>query len=215
MWFDSAVGLFRRGTKTEGEPVGDGWLVVGLGNPGAEYEATRHNVGQMALDVLADRIGGRFAAHKTNSRVAEGFLRPGGPKLVLAKSNGYMNTSGGPVSALCKYFGVPAERVIVLHDELDLPFDSIKVKQGGGHGGHNGLRHIAKALDTPEFLRVRIGIGRPPGQQDPADFVLKPFASGERDTLAVLLEDAADAVEALADDGLLATQQRFHGRAAK
>ena len=124
-------------------------------------------------------------------------------------------TSGGPVSALCKYFGVPAERVIVLHDELDLPFDSIKVKQGGGHGGHNGLRDIAKALDTPEFLRVRIGIGRPPGQQDPADFVLKPFASGERDTLAVLLEDAADAVEALVDDGLLSTQQRFHGRAAK
>ncbi len=195
--------------------MSDAWLVVGLGNPGPKYETTRHNVGQMALDVLADRRGSKFAAHKTHSRVAEGFLRPGGPKLVLAKSNGYMNTSGGPVSALAKYFGVPADRVIVLHDELDLPFDTIKVKQGGGHGGHNGLRDIAKALDTPEYLRVRIGIGRPPGQQDPADFVLKPFASSELSTLAVLLEDAADAVEALVDEGLLATQQRFHGRSTR
>ncbi len=195
--------------------MGDAWLIVGLGNPGPKYEATRHNVGQMALDVLAERIGGRFASHKTGARVAEGFLRPGGPKLVLAKSNGYMNTSGGPVSALANYFDVPAERIVVLHDELDLPFDTIKVKQGGGHGGHNGLRDIAKALGTPEFLRVRIGIGRPPGQQDPADFVLKPFASGERGAVAVLLEDAADASEALVDEGLLATQQRFHGRAAR
>lgn len=192
--------------------MGDAWLIVGLGNPGAKYETTRHNVGQMALDVLAARTGGRFAAHKTNSRVTEGFLRPGGPKLVLAKSNGYMNTSGGPVSALANYFGVPAERVVVLHDELDLPFDTLKVKQGGGHGGHNGLRDIAKALDTPGFLRVRIGIGRPPGQQDAADFVLRPFASAELGTLAVLLEDAADAAEALVSEGLLATQQQFHGR---
>ncbi len=191
--------------------MGDAWLIVGLGNPGAKYEATRHNVGQLALDVLADRRGARFAPHKTGARVAECFLRPGGPKLILAKSNGYMNTSGGPVSALAKYFDVPASRIVVLHDELDLPFDTLKLKQGGGHGGHNGLRDIAKALGTPEFLRVRIGIGRPPGQQDPADFVLKPFASGERDTLAVLLEDTADASETLVADGLLAAQQRFHG----
>ncbi|MFC6235892.1 aminoacyl-tRNA hydrolase [Leucobacter soli] len=195
--------------------MGDAWLIVGLGNPGPQYETTRHNVGQMALDTLAERIGGRFAAHRTNSRVAEGFLRPGGPKLVLAKSNGYMNTSGGPVSALAKYFSVPAERVVVLHDELDLPFDTIKLKQGGGHGGHNGLRDIAKALGTPEFLRVRIGIGRPPGQQDPADFVLRPFGKVERDTLDVLLEDAADAAEAVVSEGLTAAQQRFHGRAAR
>ncbi len=192
--------------------MSDAWLLVGLGNPGPKYETTRHNVGQMALDVLAGRIGGRFSAHKTNARIAEGVLRPGGPKLVLAKSNGYMNTSGGPVAALAKYFDLPAERIIVLHDDLDLPFDSLKVKQGGGHGGHNGLRDIAKALGTPEFLRVRMGIGRPPGQQDPADYVLKPFASGERDRLAVLLEDAADASESLVMEGLLATQQRFHGR---
>lgn len=201
--------------QKEGESVSDAWLIVGLGNPGPKYETTRHNVGQMALDVLADRIGARFAAHKTGSRVAESFLRPGGPKVVLAKSNGYMNTSGGPVSALAKYFGVPPERTVVLHDELDLPFDSLKVKQGGGHGGHNGLRDIAKALGTPDYLRVRIGIGRPPGRQDPADFVLKPFAGAEREALGVLLEDAADAAESLVDEGLLATQQRFHGRESR
>lgn len=198
------------------EPVSDDtWLIVGLGNPGAKYEATRHNVGQMALDLLAERVGGRFSPHRTGSRVAEGRVRPGGPKLILAKSNGYMNTSGGPTSALAKYFSVPAERVIALHDDLDLPFDTVKLKQGGGHGGHNGLRDIAKALDTPEFFRVRIGIGRPPGQQDPADFVLKPFATSERSALPVLLEDAADATESLVDEGLLAAQQRFHGRSAK
>ncbi len=193
----------------------DNWLVVGLGNPGAKYEATRHNVGQMALDVLASRLGASFGSHRSNARVAEGRLRPGGPKLILAKPNSYMNTSGGPVSSLVSYFGVDPDHLIVLHDELDIPFDTIKLKQGGGHGGHNGLRDIAKALGTPEFLRVRIGVGRPPGRQDPADYVLKPFASTERDALAVLLEDAADAAEQLADDGLLAAQQRFHGRDAK
>lgn len=204
-------GLRRK--KDEVPVANDNWLIVGLGNPGAKYESTRHNVGQMALDVLAHRMSAKFSPHKTNSRVAEGRLVPGGPKLILAKSNGYMNTSGGPVSALCKYLGVAPEQVIVLHDELDLPFDSLKLKQGGGHGGHNGLRDIAKALATPEFLRVRIGIGRPPGSQDPADFVLKPFGSSERDTLAVLLEDAADATEGLVNEGLTATQQRFHGGA--
>lgn len=189
----------------------DSWLIVGLGNPGPKYETTRHNVGQMALDVLADRMQARFSPHKSNARVAEGRFVPGGPKVILAKSNGFMNTSGGPVSALAKYFGVDPNRIIVLHDELDLPFDSLKLKTGGGHGGHNGLRDIAKALGTPDFFRVRIGIGRPPGQQDAADFVLKPFASAERSALAVLLEDSADAAEMLVNDGLVAAQQRFHG----
>ena len=204
--------MFWRKKHEKGEPVGDVWLIVGLGNPGPKYETTRHNVGQMALDVLSDRIGSGFASHRTNSRIAEGRLVPGGPKLVLAKSNGYMNTSGGPVSALAKYFSVPADRIVVLHDELDLPFDSIKLKQGGGHGGHNGLRDIAKALGTPDFYRVRIGIGRPPGQQDAADYVLRPFASVETGPLSVLLEDAADATELLVNEGLLAAQQQFHGR---
>lgn len=190
----------------------DAWLIIGLGNPGAKYEATRHNVGQMVVDVLAERIGAKFVQHKTGARIAEGRRAPGQAKLVLAKSNGFMNTSGGPVSALAKYFDVPIERLIVVHDELDIPFDTVKVKVGGGHGGHNGLRDIAKAMGSPEFLRVRVGIGRPPGRQDPADFVLRPFGTAERDALPVLLEDAADAAESLTTAGLLATQQSFHGR---
>lgn len=205
--------MFWRRRK-ETDAVSDAWLIVGLGNPGPKYETTRHNIGQMVVDELAERIGSRFASHRTNSRIAEGRLTPGGPKLVLAKSNGFMNTSGGPVSALAKYFDVPAERIVAVHDELDLPFDTVKLKQGGGHGGHNGLRDIAKALGTPDFLRVRVGIGRPPGQQDPADYVLRPFSSNEREAVAVLIEDAADAAESLVTEGLLATQQRFHGRNA-
>lgn len=186
------------------------WLVVGLGNPGPKYELTRHNVGQLALDVLADRIGSSFSQHRTNTRVAEGWLHPGGPKLILAKSNGYMNTSGGPVSALSNYFHIAAENLIVLHDEVDIPFDTIKLKRGGGHGGHNGLRDIAKALSTPEFLRVRIGVGRPPGQMDTADYVLRPFPKSDTETLAIMLEDAADAVELLVDHDLTIAQNRVH-----
>lgn len=207
--------MFWRKRQKDSAAVSNAWLVVGLGNPGPKYETTRHNVGQLALDELADRLGSRFASHRTNSRIAEGFFSPGGPKVILAKSNGFMNTSGGPVSALTNYFGVPADRLIVLHDELDLPFDTLKVKIGGGHGGHNGLRDIAKALDTPDFYRVRIGIGRPPGQQNPADYVLQQFRSAELPTLEVLLTDAADATELLITDGLLATQQRYHGREAR
>ena len=188
----------------------DVWLVVGLGNPGDRYAATRHNVGQMVVDALAARMGEKFRRHpRASAVVVEGRPTPGGPKLVLAKSTGYMNTSGGPVSQLAQYHGVPNERLIVVHDELDLPFDTLKLKQGGGHGGHNGLRDISSALG-PDYLRVRVGIGRPPGRQDPADYVLKPFVSAERDNLAVLVEDAADAVEAICADGLLAAQQRFH-----
>lgn len=191
----------------------DGWLIVGLGNPGPKYETTRHNVGQMVVDVLADRMGARFSQHRSNARVAEGRANPGDPKLILAKSNGYMNTSGGPVSSLAKYYGVPAERLLVVHDELDIPFDSIKLKRGGGHGGHNGLRDIARAIDSPEFVRVRVGIGRPPGQQPAGDYVLRPFTASERRSLGVLLEDAADAVTTVVLEGLLEAQQKFHGRA--
>ncbi|HEU5222658.1 MAG TPA: aminoacyl-tRNA hydrolase [Candidatus Lumbricidophila sp.] len=185
------------------------WLVVGLGNPGAQYAGNRHNVGQFVVDELARRIGAVFKSHKTPSRVAEGFVRPGGPKLVLAKSNSYMNTSGGPVSALVKYLGIDVSRLIVIHDELDLPFDTVRLKLGGGHGGHNGLRDISKALG-PEYLRVRVGVGRPPGRQDPAEFVLRDFAGTERDVLPNLVADAADAVEAIVTEGLVAAQQRFH-----
>ena len=189
------------------------WLVVGLGNPGAQYAANRHNVGQMVADELAARLGASFKTHKTPSRVAEGFLRPGGPKLVIAKPNGFMNTSGGPVSALLKYYSLPADRLVLLHDELDIPFDTVRLKQGGGHGGHNGVRDVSKATDNGDFIRVRIGVGRPPGRQDAADFVLKDFSGTERQSLPSLVSDAADAVEAIVEHGLVAAQQRFHSSA--
>lgn len=186
------------------------WLVVGLGNPGVRYENTRHNVGQMVIGELASRRGETLRAHKANARVAESWLRPGGAKLVLATPNSYMNVSGGPVSQLARFYDVPAERIVLVHDELDIPFDTIKLKTGGGHGGHNGIRDVAKALGTPDFPRVRVGIGRPPGRQDPADWVLDPFSSTERTSLALLISDAADAVELLVAEGLLAAQQKHH-----
>jgi peptidyl-tRNA hydrolase, PTH1 family len=186
------------------------WLVVGLGNPGPQYELTRHNVGQLVVDELADRRREGFKAHKANARVAETWLRPGGPKIVLAKPNSFMNVSGGPVAGLAKFYGIEPDHVVVVHDELDIPFDTIKLKVGGGHGGHNGVRDVAKALGTPEFPRVRVGIGRPPGRQDPADWVLDPFNAADRKALPILLSDAADAVEQLIGDGLLAAQQKHH-----
>jgi PTH1 family peptidyl-tRNA hydrolase len=186
------------------------WLVIGLGNPGPQYELTRHNVGQLVVDELAERRRERFSSHKANARVAETWLRPGAAKIVLAKPNSYMNVSGGPVSALAKYYGVDAAHIVVVHDELDIPFDTVKLKVGGGHGGHNGVRDVAKALGTADFPRVRVGIGRPPGRQDPADWVLDPFSAADRKQLPLLLSDAADAVELLIGDGLVAAQQKHH-----
>ncbi len=184
--------------------------MVGLGNPGPGYATHRHNVGQMALDELAHRIGAGFTNHKTNATVAEARLAVGGPKLVLAKPNSFMNLSGGPVAQLLRFYDLDADRLIVLHDELDVPFDTLRLKVGGGHGGHNGIRDIAAAIGTPDFARVRIGVGRPPGRQDAADFVLKPFTSAEREVLPSLLSDAIDATELLITDGLLAAQTRWH-----
>jgi PTH1 family peptidyl-tRNA hydrolase len=186
------------------------YLIVGLGNPGAGYSANRHNVGQMALDVLASRLGVGYKAHKSNAQVAESRLGMGGPKVILAKSNGYMNTSGGPVSSLMKFFDVPIENLIVLHDELDIAAASIRVKQGGGHAGHNGLRDIISACGSNDFARVRIGIGRPPGQMDTADFVLKDFSSTEKKELPVTLEIAADAAEAIVLEGVLSAQAKYN-----
>ncbi|REJ04307.1 aminoacyl-tRNA hydrolase [Microbacterium bovistercoris] len=186
------------------------WLVIGLGNPGPRYEATRHNIGQMVVDELAARRGERFREHKAGARVVETWLRPGGDKLVLAKLNAFMNVSGGPAANLAKFYSVDPGQVIVVHDELDIPFDTLKLKTGGGHGGHNGVRDIAKALGTPDFPRVRVGIGRPPGRQDPADWVLAPFGATERKTLPIHISDAADAVELLVADGLTAAQQKHH-----
>ncbi len=186
------------------------WLIVGLGNPGPRYELTRHNVGQLVVDELAARRGESFKTHKANARVVETWLRPGGDKLVLAKPNSFMNVSGGPVAGLARFYGIDPERVVVVHDELDIPFDTVKLKVGGGNGGHNGVRDVAKALGSPEFARVRVGIGRPVGRQDAADWVLDPFAAHERATLPILVGDAADAVERLVGEGLLAAQQKHH-----
>ncbi|GAA2862739.1 MAG TPA: aminoacyl-tRNA hydrolase [Microbacterium sp.] len=188
------------------------WLIVGLGNPGPRYAATRHNIGQMVVDELAERRGERFREHKAGARVVETWLRPGGDKLVLAKLNSFMNVSGAPVAALARFYSVEPDHVVVIHDELDIPFDSIRLKTGGGHGGHNGVRDIARALGTPEFPRVRAGIGRPPGRQDPADWVLGNFGSVEQKTLPIFLSDVADATELLLEEGLLAAQQKHHAR---
>jgi PTH1 family peptidyl-tRNA hydrolase len=192
------------------EDMAQTWLIVGLGNPGPRYELTRHNVGQMVIDELAARRGETFRAHRANARVVETWLRPGADKFVLAKPNSFMNVSGGPVASLAKFYGIDPAHVVIVHDELDIPFDTIKLKTGGGHGGHNGVRDVAKALDTPEFPRVRVGIGRPPGRQDAADWVLDPFGASERQNLPILVADAADAVEQLVAEGLVAAQQKHH-----
>ena len=195
--------------------MSDTWLIVGLGNPGPSYAKTRHNIGQMVLDELAKEVGGSFKKHsKASAVVVEGRLGFGGPKVVLMKSLGYMNTSGGPVSAIAKFYGIDPDHVIVVHDELDIPFDTIKLKIGGGEGGHNGLRDITKALGTKDYYRVRTGIGRPPGRMDTADFVLKPFSSTEAKSLPFLISNAADATVMLIKEGLQATQQRYHGAAS-
>jgi PTH1 family peptidyl-tRNA hydrolase len=186
------------------------WLVVGLGNPGPRYELTRHNVGQLVVDELAGRRRETFKSHKANARVVETWLRPGGAKLILAKPNTFMNVSGGVVAGLAKFYSIAPAHVVVVPDELDIPFDTIKLKAGGGHGGHNGVRDVAKALDSGEFARVRVGIGRPQGRQAPADWVLDPFGATERKNLPILVGDAADAVEQLVGEGLVAAQQKHH-----
>ena len=192
--------------------MSDAWLVVGLGNPGPEYARTRHNVGQMVLDELASRLGGTFKVHKTRAQVLESRLRPGGPRVVLAKPMTYMNTSGGPVAGLAKFYDIAPEKIVAVHDEIDIPFAALKLKIGGGEGGHNGLRDMSKALSTKDYYRVRVGVGRPPGRMDAASYVLKPFSSTEGKELPFLLDDAADAVEHLVENGLLEAQQKFHAR---
>lgn len=164
----------------------------------------------MVAAVLADRVSANFKNHKTNSSVAEGRSFPGGPKLVLAKPNTYMNVSGGPVAALLRFYSLQPSHLIVIHDDLDIPFDTMKIKVGGGHGGHNGLRDIIAAIGTNEFTRIRVGVGRPPGRQPAADFVLHDFTSTERSALPNLLTDAADAIELIAAEGVTAAQQKFH-----
>ncbi|MER6507828.1 aminoacyl-tRNA hydrolase [Nonomuraea sp. NPDC050227] len=182
----------------------DRWLIVGLGNPGPEYAGNRHNAGFMVLDELAARAGGRFKAHKSRSEVLETRAA------VLAKPLTYMNLSGGPVKALADFYKIGPDRLIVVHDELDVPYGALRAKLGGGDNGHNGLKSITKVLATRDYLRVRFGIGRPPGRMDPATFVLRDFATVERKDLPFLVDRGADVVESLMARGLEATQNDFH-----
>lgn len=187
--------------------AGERWLIVGLGNPGPQYAGNRHNAGYRVLDELAERAGDRFKRHRSRADVVEGRL--GRTRVVLAKPRSYMNESGGPVGALRDFYKVPPARTVVVHDDLDLPFGVVRLKQGGGSGGHNGLRSISGVLGS-EYLRVRVGIGRPPGRMDPADFVLRDYSGAERKELPFQVAHAADAVEALLDHGLAQAQNEFH-----
>ena len=187
------------------------WLVVGLGNPGPQYMANRHNIGSLVLDVLAERTRSSFKGHKARAEVAETRLGgPGGPRVVLARPRSYMNESGGPVSGLVGYYQVPPERIVVVHDELDLPFPALRLKLGGGDNGHNGLKSLRRSLGTGEFHRVRFGIGRPPGRMDAAAFVLRDFSAAERKDLDLEIDRAADAVELLVTEGLERAQNVFN-----
>ncbi|OJV83388.1 MAG: aminoacyl-tRNA hydrolase [Cellulomonas sp. 73-92] len=199
----------------------DRWLLVGLGNPGPEYAGNRHNVGAMVLDELARRLGvtlgrtGGVLGRRPQAATAEARLGtlPGGapgPRVVLARPTTYMNVSGGPVGQLARYYDVPAERVVVVHDELDIPFADVRLKVGGGEGGHNGLRDVSRALGTKDYVRVRVGVGRPPGRMDAADFVLRDFSATERKDLEWLVDRAADAAEAVVVEGLERAQLLFH-----
>jgi peptidyl-tRNA hydrolase, PTH1 family len=184
------------------------WLVAGLGNPGPQYAGNRHNCGFMTADVLARRMGARFTRSRSRAMVADGRLASA--VVTLAKPLSFMNLSGGPVAAVSAYYKIPVERIVVVHDELDLPFGVLRLKQGGGDGGHNGLRSVTAALGTHDYLRVRVGIGRPPGRMDPADYVLRDFSPAERKLLPEVLERSADAVESLLARGLAAAQNEFH-----
>ncbi len=195
-------------------PEAEVWLVVGLGNPGPTYAGNRHNIGYMVNDELARRLGSGWRSHKSgHADVVEGRLgAPGSaaPRLVLGRPRCFMNESGGPVKALATFYKVPVGRIIAIHDELDIDFATLRTKLGGGDNGHNGLKSMRASLGSGEFYRVRAGIGRPPGRQSPADFVLANYGSTERKELPFQIDSAADAVESLIADGLELTQQRFN-----
>lgn len=198
--------------------MADPWLVVGLGNPGEKYARTRHNAGHAVIDAALARSGGTLKRHRAGANVAQvrlGVLPGGalGPAAILATLSSYMNTSGGPVSALVSYFDIdPKERLLVVHDELDIDPHELRLKRGGGEGGHNGLRSISQSLGTKDYARLRLGVGRPPGRQDPADYVLGAFPARERDDWAVTWERAVDAIEDVVVSDFLSAQQRLHSR---
>jgi peptidyl-tRNA hydrolase, PTH1 family len=188
------------------------WLVVGLGNPGDQYAATRHNIGQMVIDELAKRHSVKFSSHKSRTDIAAYKISYGADShsIILGKSKGYMNETGGPVKALANFYSVEPQNIIALHDELDIPFSAIRTKIAGGDNGHNGLKSMTSAFGTAEYFRIRLGIGRPMGEQDPADFVLKAFSKVEQKELGDFIMRSADAVESLITNGLELTQQNFN-----
>jgi PTH1 family peptidyl-tRNA hydrolase len=199
-----------------GDRAGDGpWLVVGLGNPGPRYAGNRHNVGAMVVGQLASDLGARLSAHRSRAQVAEARLPPAGgrpgARLVLAVPTAYMNESGGQVSSVVRFFKTDPERLLVVHDELDLPFADLMLKRGGGEGGHNGLRSVSQSLGTRDYGRLRIGVGRPPGRIDPADFVLRDFSAPERKELPFVISDAVDAVVLVVQEGWERAQERVNG----
>ena len=188
------------------------WLVVGLGNPGDKYAATRHNIGQMVIDELARRHSVKFSSHKSRTDIAAFKLGVGidAHSVIIGKSKSYMNETGGPVKALANFYSVEPTKIIALHDELDIPFAAIRTKLAGGDNGHNGLKSMTSSFGTPDYYRIRLGIGRPMGQQDPADFVLKAFSKVEQKDLAEFIDRGADVVESLITKGLEATQSAYN-----
>ena len=186
--------------------MADRWLVIGLGNPGPEYEKTRHNIGQLVLDQLSD--GHKFSSHKSRMEICE--VKCGEQTLVLAKSRGYMNETGGPAKALLDFYKIETTQVIAVHDELDLPYNALRIKQGGGDNGHNGLKSLTASFSNADYFRIRMGIGRPIGDQDPADFVLKPFSKEERKDLGEFTTRGADAITALVLTGMDKAQTAFN-----
>ena len=182
-------------------------LIVGLGNPGAEYSETRHNAGFWFCERLADTLGVRFS-HESRFHGLVANAREAGMWLLMPQT--FMNRSGQAIGALARFYRIEPAEILVVHDELDIPFDTVRLKRGGGHGGHNGIRDIMAAIGTGDFTRVRLGIGRPPGRQSAADFVLRDFSGEEREALPNMLVDAADAVELVASEGLEAAQLKFH-----
>ncbi|MBT0770555.1 aminoacyl-tRNA hydrolase [Kineosporia sp. J2-2] len=177
------------------------WLVVGLGNPGDRYARNRHNVGHRVADEVVSAMGGRFSTHRARAQVHDGRWAPTGgapgARMIVGKPSTYMNESGGPVAGLLKFFKLPPTRLIVVHDELDIPFGDVRMKWGGGEGGHNGLRSISKSIGSKDYGRIRLGVGRPPGRMDPADYVLRDFASAQGEEVALMLGQAAEAVQDL------------------
>lgn len=204
------MALFRRAARPGDE---DRWIVVGLGNPGEKYSSTRHNMGAMVIEVLLGRAGASLKSHKSGCAIAETTLS--GERVVLARPTTYMNDSGRPVRELARWYKVQPDRLIVVHDELDIPFEEVRVKDGGGTAGHNGLGSIASHLGTRAFVRIRVGIGRPPSRRGAVDHVLDTFSSSERKELPFVIERAADAVESIIADGVERAMNEFNTRATQ